>query len=1069
MATYIPGIESYIPDYTPFQPDFKLTSMLMEKRQDRYDTNHKQLSDLYGSVVYADLSREDTREQRDYFAQQLTSQIKKISGTDLSLQQNVDAASGVFKPFLENKLIQEDIYRTNLYRSEMNKAQFFAQSSDPNQNDKFNELNLQALQFQMEDFVNASPEEAVNLARPEYVPSANLYKEALAYLQESGIEASDFTFTKDNKFIITQKNGALIEDVAFDRVRRAISKNPRIQRSYATQSYAKARMFAQKGVEAGKYATLNEGKTAWAESIISDINNKAALAEALLKGDVTKAKKLAQTHQEYIKSKGEDIAAPAEFQTMLQAKREAEEAEEKLNEVRDVIQISSGELTSDQEATLSKAYSMLMNWSMGDDLRAAAKSYSMQGASREIKINGYQRDIESHKLAMIKQKDQQAFTSKQNELNRKARIKAAEIKAGKDGSALSNSLVDAAKKATGQKVPGLNYLTDANGNPNASADIVEATVNNIEKLDSKSDATEVELLLNYHQLKYNTGKGGNPSVITVGDKKEQKGFKLLEGTAIGKLLNVKAPAVPAEAGREITIDEARSYYSKPENKKELYAKLNNIKEIIKDEHKLRKEIPNIDQNIQAVQKLKTAVRQIKANDYIVGSAKKQFGKIAQENFDKALAFEKYSGVSQVKKDFENNIPKIVNNNKILPYEDFEKYIINAAQSGRTEKNFLKKPVTISKGGRRYILENGSYRTISSEEYDKLEEFDIDGVKEYAKEAYNNQMKVLNQTMNGSYNASDNNEDGSKTFDTFGFYDFIEGKPVSEMNDNSLLMTTTINAGTITPKSFTSIEEGTKEHTVTMSFLKQIADPNSVQYVPGIASKKNSDELNSEDSEKAERIVTDRISKILNGIDGGEEEKKAIFTLQYLPGNMGFKDSPDQKSAYIITIPNKAMDEYVATANEEAGAEVLSNTEKTKFSTITVLVDENLDQNPYAIDNMNISLVNGTIQDEGVYSTTVLNGGTFSIYKDAGNYKINGTVQVFDPNSPSYKKDVPVINDIFRYPNKESFGALANQPVRVNDVDRRAQLIEEKYKVMAKNLTEQIKEYEETLRNQKNNK
>ena len=1063
MATYIPGIESYIPDYTPFQPDFKLTSMLMEKRQDRYDTNHKQLSDLYGSVVYADLSREDTKQQRDYFAQQLTSQIKKISGTDLSLQQNVDAASGVFKPFLENKLIQEDIYRTSLYRSEMNKAQFFAQSSDPNQNDKFNELNLQALQFQMEDFVNASPEEAVNLARPEYVPSANLYKEALAYLKESGIEASDFTFTKDNKFIITQKNGALIEDVAFDRVRRAISKNPRIQRSYATQSYAKARMFAQKGVEAGKYATLNEGKTAWAESIISDINNKAALAEALLKGDVTKAKKLAETHQEYIASKGEGVAAPAEFQTMLQAKREAEEAEEKLNEVRDVIQISSGELTSDQEATLSKAYSMLMNWSMGDDLRAAAKSYSMQGASREIKINGYQRDVESHKLAMIKQKDQQAFTSEQNRLNRAARIKAAEIKAGKDGSA-PNGLVKAAIKAAGQKVSGLNYLTDAEGKPDANADVVGVAINNLDKLDSQSDAGEVELLLNYHQLKYNTGKGGSPSVITVGDKKEQKGFKPLEGTAIGKLLNLEATVTPAEAGREVTIDEARSYYSKPENKKELISKTNNIKKVLEDEHKLRKEIPYL--NEEDAQRLKTAVRKIKANDYVAGSGKKQLGKIAQTNFDKALSFTKYQGVSKVLNDIKNNVPKIVNNNKILPYDDFEKYIINAAQSGRTEKNFLKKPKTLTKGSRRYILENGTYRNISDEEYDKLEEFDIDGVKEYAKEAYDNQMKVLNRTMNGSYNQSDNNEDGSKTFDTFGYYDFIEGKPVSEMNDNSLLMTTTISAGTITPKSFTSIEEGTKEHTVTMSFLEQISDPNSVQYVPGIASKKNSDELNPEDSEKAERIVTDRISKILNGIDGGEEEKKAILTLQYLPGNMGLKDSPDQKSAYIITIPNKAMDEYVATANEETGAEILSNTEKTKFSTITILVDQNLDKNPYAITNTNISLVNGTIQDEGVYSTTTLNGGTFNVYKDAGLYKINGTVQVFDPNSPSYKKDIPVQNGLLRYPNEERFGKLANQPVQANDVDRVVQYMETNYENVAKDLTKQIKEYEETLRNQK---
>lgn len=1070
MATYIPGIKSYIPDYTPFQPDFKLTSMLMEKRQDRYDTNYKQLNDLYGSVVYADLSREDTREQRDYFSKQLTSQIQKISGTDLSLQQNVDAASAVFKPFLENKLIQSDMYRTARFKSEMNKAQFFAKSSDPQQNDKFNELNLQALQFQMEDFVNASPDEAVNLPMPEYVPSANLYKEALAYLKESGIEASDFTFTKDNKFIITQKNGALIEDVAFDRLRRAISKNPRIQRSYATQSYAKARMFAQKGVEAGKYATLNEGKVAWAESMISDINYKANLAQALLQNDVTKAKKLAAKHDEYVKSKGENVVAPAEFQTMLEAKRKAEEQEEKLNEVRDVIQISSGELSSDQEATLSKAYSMLMNWTMGDDLRAAAKSYSMEGASREVKINGYQRDVESHKLAMIKQKDQQAFTREQNRLNRQARIDAAKIEAGKDN-IQSNSLLNAVRKANGEKVEGLSYLKNQDGTPNASAPVVQNAIAELEKLDGKGDQGDIETLLQYHQLKNNVDQNGAASVITVGEKKAQEKFNLLKGTMLDEIVNQDKPLMisaqpsmtPAEPGQELSINEARAYYSKPENKKELKDKLEEIKNIVKDEKKLRTEIPYLDVN--EANRLKEAIAKIEAVDYIVGAGKKQLGKIAQTNFDKALAFDKYEGVSGVKKQIENNnLPKIVQNNKILSYDDFEKYVINAAKSGRTEESFNKKPPSITKGGVRYLKQNDGYKRITDEEYAGLEEFDKESVIEFAKEAYNNQMLVLNRTMNGSYNQSDNNEDGSRTFDTFGYYDFLEGKSVNEMNDNTLLMTSSVNAGTITPKSLSSIEEGTEQHVVLESFLNQISNPSSIQYVPGVASKKESNEVDELDVEKAKNIITQSLIALQNGVDGGENEKKPIFSLQYVK-NIGLKDSPTQKGGYVVTFPSKSLDQYVGSTSQEEGSEILSNIEKNKFSTITILVDENSDVNPYAMGNSNISLVKGMIQNEGVYSKTVLNGGSITVYEDNGVYKIGGTTQQFDPTSPSYKKNVIVKNGPLRYPNELKFGNLAGQMVKANDLDRVIRHIEDNHlQINSEFVTEQIKNHELKLKN-----
>ena len=65
MATYVPGSQIYARETQPFTPDYKFLSNVLDVRQDRYDTNYKQLSDLYGRVVYADLSRQDTTEMRD--------------------------------------------------------------------------------------------------------------------------------------------------------------------------------------------------------------------------------------------------------------------------------------------------------------------------------------------------------------------------------------------------------------------------------------------------------------------------------------------------------------------------------------------------------------------------------------------------------------------------------------------------------------------------------------------------------------------------------------------------------------------------------------------------------------------------------------------------------------------------------------------------------------------------------------------------------------------------------------------------------------------------------------------
>ena len=59
MATYIPNVVDYIPQAEPFVPDYKFLDDLLSERQDRYDKNYKQLNDIYGQVVYADLSREE--------------------------------------------------------------------------------------------------------------------------------------------------------------------------------------------------------------------------------------------------------------------------------------------------------------------------------------------------------------------------------------------------------------------------------------------------------------------------------------------------------------------------------------------------------------------------------------------------------------------------------------------------------------------------------------------------------------------------------------------------------------------------------------------------------------------------------------------------------------------------------------------------------------------------------------------------------------------------------------------------------------------------------------------------
>ena len=997
MATYIPGIQSYLPAYTPFTPDVKLTSMLMEQRQDRYNTNHRQLSDLYGSVVYADLSRQDTQEQRDYFANNLSDQIQKISSTDLSLQQNADAAKGVFKPFLENNLIQQDIFRTARYKNELNRAQSYAKSSNLEENNKYSELHMQALQFQMEDFVNANPDEALGMAIPEYVPAVNLYEEAKEYLKESGIEAEDFYFTPDNKWLIKQKNGSLIENVAFDAVARALANNPRVQKSYATDSYVKARMFAQQGVESGKFASINEGKMAWAQSIITDINNKAAIKEQLQKGNVKEAQELAQRHVAYVQETGENVVPQDELEAMLKAKQEAERAEQELNVTQDTIALANKPLSEDQTATLSKAYAMLMNWNMNDELRAAAKNYSMQGYKRDAVINGYQRDIESHKLAMIKQRAQQAFTREENRKNRDNRLKAAYIKnsAGESGG-MDPELKALLAGASGASVTSEDYSKDADPN----TDVIELWDQESKKIESQSNAQKIDVLLKHHQLKYAKDPNGKSNEISVGEGSlKNKAFELWKNKemseAMQKLMTERIEPLSDDT-KQLTIEEARAYYSKPENQKELEEKYRKITEKLSDEEVIKAEMPGA--NVYQVNALKSTMRDIEALDLQMEYGEEVLYEKVERNLNILFANPETAGMKEIEKDIKNNVPKIINNGVLLAKDKFVEDIVKKAESGESKElgwiwdSEFKKTVK--------DFDNVDPRT---KRIGTKEVFDKEAATKYAEEAYDRQISILNRTLDGSFNMSDDNPDGSKTFESFGVYDFMEGKPTENMNDNSYRRSTTINAGLIFPLNLQAISAGDQSPSTVQlkSFLSQISQPESVQFVPGLVSEKNKDEVLDGDPEKAETLMRQIISRLGTGMLDSDQKKKGMFTLKYAK-TLGYKDGDSRAGTYIVTFDENILDDYIATKTGEEGSALLANTEKNKFRTISILVNKEQDANPQAIGNINRSVVDVKIQRYKKYEDSYLNGGNMFIYKDQDNYYMGGSQTYFDPNSKSYK-------------------------------------------------------------------
>ena len=230
MATYIKGSKSYVPDIKPFTPDYKFLSAVLEARTDKYDANFKATNDVYNKVVYADLSRQDTKERRDQFAEQIGPQIEKISGMDLSLQQNADNARSVFAPFYQDDLTVKDMVFTSKYREEMAYANRLLDSTDQKMHERYWETGIRGMQYRMDDFINGSEQQALQAQLPKYIQDADLFELATEYLEgmdpplkmkvDHYGENSDGTANTD--WIITEQNGRLITGQALQAVQSAL-------------------------------------------------------------------------------------------------------------------------------------------------------------------------------------------------------------------------------------------------------------------------------------------------------------------------------------------------------------------------------------------------------------------------------------------------------------------------------------------------------------------------------------------------------------------------------------------------------------------------------------------------------------------------------------------------------------------------------------------------------------------------------------------------------------------------------------------------------------------------------
>ncbi len=500
MATYIKGADTYLPDIKPFTPDYKFLSAVLETKTDKYDSNFKATNDLYNKVVYADLSRVDNKEKRDQYAQTIGPAIEKISGMDLSLQQNADQAQSVFAPFYEDDLVVRDIVYTSAYRKEQALAQRLLDQGTDKAVERYSPRGVKSLQYQMDDFINADPQKAMNMKLPKYVQNVNLALMSKKILEEMDppLSMKMDQMSENGDFIITRKNGALVTGAALEVLKQTLVQDPRVQAAYADDAFVASRDFAAYKMQDGTFNTIEEGQNAWAAETIRRINEKNEIS---ITKDLEKKQKQIEANVNWENYQANNGIIPgSDMALALEEQMSIAEATQAALDARMGIRREAALPTDNLDGNLNKAYRMLMQSNIQRDLIGAAVSYGARDQEITFRENKYALEEKRFKYDMAKIKAKAL-----NDLN--LAIAKGEVMDPENPNSLGNKLQN--NKVVYGDATTIDAAVNKDGEVDPNTDMIQRNNTQFVTEDNKIFTEQVEDILQMLQLMYPTGDSGN--------------------------------------------------------------------------------------------------------------------------------------------------------------------------------------------------------------------------------------------------------------------------------------------------------------------------------------------------------------------------------------------------------------------------------------------------------------------------------------------------------------------------------------------------------------------------------
>lgn len=397
MSTYLSGSPTYLPTVQPFQPNLQLFAGALQFKQTQYDTNRKKISDLYGSLLNSPLSRDSNVQAREEFFKSIDYEIKKLTNVDLSLQQNVNQAAGLFNAMYDNKNIVKDMMWTKNYNNEMQRAEGFRNCLDPEKcGGQYWEGGVQALDWKRDEFRKLSDEDAMMMGDVKYTPYVNVQDMAAKMFKEMDWDVK--MDTPDGMWIVTTKNGQLIEGNLLAHFQKTLGEDPRVNEYYKTKAYLERKNWA--AANAGQYGSQEAAEQEYINQTTAMVNESLAKAKEQVAHQKQTNKQIANDLKENVDNG--DILYDQQVQSVMdELFGDADNYEATENQIGNVLGSANNSVAtrtmSLQGEAVDNAVAMMF---LDEDLKVAAHTMAFTKYEQTLKENPIAMAEQEHRWRM---------------------------------------------------------------------------------------------------------------------------------------------------------------------------------------------------------------------------------------------------------------------------------------------------------------------------------------------------------------------------------------------------------------------------------------------------------------------------------------------------------------------------------------------------------------------------------------------------------------------------------------------------------------------------------------------